>query len=266
MSTDPEFLDVGSLDEGAHRALRRLVLTLADSKRMMGIRWSDWLLGAPSIEAGIAASSMAQDEWGHARLLYSMLKELDEDPYPVEYARAAEAYASVDPLDTPFPDWAAVVAGMVVVDGALTVALEACSGGRFEPATTRMPKMCSEEEFHQGLAFAWYRRLAGSNSNEAQGLLRAATEAMLPPVLAWLGADDEMARTLVAHEVTRPAAELLSDYRDRIREVLAGGGVDVDAATPAEAWDATRGRGPGHPEEEAVERVRGDRNRMLFVE
>lgn len=266
MSADAALLDVGALDAEARAALRRLILTLADSKRLMGIRYSDWLLGAPSIETGIAASSMAQDEWGHARLLYSMLKDLGEDPLSIEHERAAEAYASVDALDTPFPDWAAVVAGMVVVDGALSAALAACAGGCFEPATTRMPKMCAEEEFHRSLAVAWYHRLAESNSEEARGLLRTATESMLPSVLAWLGADDGLAGTLVAHGVTRPAQELLAAYRDDVREVLASGGVDVDAVAAAGAWDPTRGRGPGHPDEEAVERARGDRNRMLFVE
>jgi hypothetical protein len=48
------------------RALRDLILTLADSKRLLGLRYSDCMLGAPTLEAGIAASSMAQDEWGHA--------------------------------------------------------------------------------------------------------------------------------------------------------------------------------------------------------
>lgn len=259
-------LDVQGLDDATRAALRRLVVTLADSKRLMGIRYSDWLLGAPSIEAGIAASSMAQDEWGHARLLYAMLKDLGEDPLPVEHERPADAYASVDALDTPFPDWAAVVAGMVVVDGALTVALDACSRGCFEPAGARVPKMTSEEEFHRSLGEAWYRRLATSPSEEARGLLRTAAQTMLPAVLAWLGADDEAARRLVEAGVTSPGSELVAAYRDRVREVLAVGGVDVDAVQPISDWDAARSRGPGHPDDEAVERARGDRNRMLFVE
>ena len=77
-------LRVDALDERETSALHRLILTLADSKRLMGIRYSDWLLGAPSIEAGIAASSMAQDEWGHARLLYAMLKSRSPSPPPPE--------------------------------------------------------------------------------------------------------------------------------------------------------------------------------------
>ncbi len=264
--SERRLLDTSGLDAPTRTALRRLILTLADSKRLMGIRYSDWLLGSPSIETGIAASSMAQDEWGHARLLYAMLKDLGEDPHPVEHERPAEAYASIDPLDVAFPDWAAVVAGMAVVDTALAVALSACADGCFEPATTRVPKMCAEEEFHRSLAFAWYRRLAGSSSKEARRLLREATDAMLPPTLAWLGADDEAARALVERGVTRSGPQLVGEFREAVRDVLASGGVDVDRVEPSAAWDAERARGPGHPEEEAIERVRGDRNRMLFVE
>ena len=245
------------LDEATRAALQRLILTLADTKRLMGLRYSDWVLGAPSIETGIAASSMSQDEWGHARLLYAMLKDFGVTPATVEHERPAAAYASVDPLDRAFPDWAAVVAGMVVVDGAATTALEAFSRGRFAPAS-------SEEEFHASLGAAWYRRLAGAE--EAVGRLRAATESMLPATLAWLGASDEAATTLADAGLTAPGADLVAAYRERVRDLLAAAGVDVDAARPTDAWDPARGGGPGAPEEEVVERARGDRNRALLVE
>jgi len=262
----PERIDVQSLSGGTAQALKRLVLTLADSKRLMGIRYSDWLLGAPTLETGIAASSMAQDEWGHARLLYAMLKELGEDPVAVEHERPDEAYSSLDALDVAFPDWAAVVAGMVVVDRALGVALEAFSRGLFEPARTRVPKMLSEEEFHRSLGDAWYRRLAAADSEEATGLLRDASISMLPSTLAWLAAADEAGRAAAVAGITAPGQDLVDTFRDATRELLELVGVDVDAVAPAEKWDPQRGRGPGHPDSDALERARGDRNRMLLVE
>lgn len=261
-----EFVDVKALDEGLRGALRRLVLTLADSKRLMGIRYSDWVLGAPSLETGIAASSMAQDEWGHARLLYAMLKDLGEDPTAVEHERAAEAYASIDPLDTPFSNWAGVIAAMVVVDGALTVALDDFSRGSFEPATTRVPKMIAEEEYHRSLGVAWYRRLAGSGSEDAREALRSATASVLPAALRWVGADDEAARALAEAGMCGAGAERVEAFKDSVRDVLSECGVDVDEASAAPEWDAERGRGPGRPDDESVERARGDRNRMLLVE
>jgi len=258
---------VEGMDDATRSGLKRLILTLADSKRLMGLRYSDWLVGAPSIEAGIAVSSMAQDEWGHARLIYAMLKDLDVDPREVEHTRSAEQYASVDVLDVPFPDWAAVVAGMVMVDGAITVALDAFCRGTFDPACSRIPKMLSEEAFHRSLGVAWYKRLAGSGSEEAKHLLRRATEDALPVLLRWLTAPDEVSSGLAAAGLTDPGDAQVAAFRDAIRGLAATLGVDVDAVGVAEgAWDPGRGRGSGHPQEEAVERARGDRNRMLFVE
>lgn len=260
-----DVLDVGSLGASERDALERLILGLADSKRLMGIRYSDWLLGSPSIETGIATSAMAQDEWGHARLLYAMLKDLDIDPVPVEHDRAASEYASVGALDDEMPDWAALVAAMCLVDAAITTMLESFAGGRFEPARGRVPKMLTEEEFHASLGAAWFKRLAATEG-EARRLLTGSTESMLPELIAWVGADDEPARAMVSSGVIGPVADRLDAFRDRVRGLTALVDVDVDAVPPAGEWDEARGRTAGHPDEEAVERARGDRNRALLVE
>ena len=260
-----ETLDVGSLDEAGRKALERLITSVADSKRLMGIRYSDWLLGAPSLETGIAASSMTQDEWGHARLLYAMLKDVGIDPEAVEHDRSGEAYASLAALDGPCPDWAALVAAIVLADGALTVMLTSLAEGTYETARTRIPKMLGEEVFHSALGAAWYRRLAGANG-EARRLLTAATEAMLPSTLAWVGADDGPARTVAEMGVVPPAADRLGAFKDAIRDLVALVGLDVDAVERAADWDGARGRTGGRPDEESVERARGDRNRALLVE
>lgn len=258
-------LKVDVLDERERSALHRLILTLADSKRLMGIRYSDWLLGAPSIEAGIAASSMAQDEWGHARLLYAMLKSLDIDPVAVEHDRPGEEYASIGALDGPMPDWAALVAAMVLVDGALTVVLRSFADGSYEPARNRVPKMIAEEEFHASLGAAWYKRLA-AGADEGRGRLVAATEVMLPTTLAWVGASDEPAETMVSACVIGSASDCVAAYREGLRDLIGLAGIDIDAAQPASDWDPIRGRTTGRPDEDSVVRARGDKNRSLFVE
>ena len=262
-------INVDALSDGGRAALERLILSLADSKRLMGIRYSDWILGSPSVETGIATSSMTQDEWGHARLLYAMLKQLDIDPVPIEHDRTAEAYANLSALDEPFEDWAALVASMVIVDGALSVALDAFSEGAFAPARQRVPKMLAEERFHVSLGVAWFRRLAAA-SEEARALLRAATDRQLPAALVWLAADDESSRELVELGVMPPPESLTTAFRASVRDVLAEGDADVnayfDAAGPASDWDSTRGRAPGQPDADSVHRARGAKNRALFVE
>ncbi len=247
-------------------AFRRLILSLADSKRILGIRYSDWLLGAPSIEAGIAASSMAQDEWGHARLLYATLKDFDVDPVRIEHDRPAEAYASVDPLDAPLEDWAAVVAAMFIVDGALAAALEGVLEGGYESIGGRIGKMLGEEEFHASLAAAWAERLAGSEG-EGRERFRGAVTAMLPGTLRFLAPDDDAHRALVMAGLTLSADELKGRFAEKVGGVLEGLGLTLEGAGDAEGeWDAGRGRGAGHPDEETIECARGDRNRALFVE
>ena len=258
-------LDLQSLDDAGRAALARLIITLADSKRLMGIRYSDWLLGAPSIETGISTSSMTQDEWGHARLLYAMLKNLDVDPKPVEYDRAGDEFASVAPLDEEFPDWAAVVAAMVLVDGGISSMLRSFAGGNFEPARNRVPKMLAEEEFHGSLGRAWYRRLAASGG-EALECLTAATETMVPPMLAWVGADDAASQALAAAGVIEAGAARVGAFKHEVRELVELVGMDIDSVSPSAEWDEARGRTSGRPNEESVGRARGDLNRALLVE
>lgn len=247
-------------------ALRRTLLGLADSKRLLGIRYSDWLLGAPSLEMGIAASSMAQDEWGHARLLYAMLRDVDLDPVAVEHRRSDAEYCSMDCLDHPFHDWAAFSAGVVLVDGALARVLEALEEGSYAPARGPIGKMLEEEVFHRDLGAAWFRRIAGGRP-EGRKALQDAVDRMLLPALACMSPDDRGWRALVTAGILPEAAVLREWYAGAVGPLLAL----VDRSVPPEVplpagWDPLRGRGEGHPDPEALERARGDRNRMLFVE
>ena len=260
---------VSSVDElqaDQKAALRREIVRLADTKRLLGIRFSDWLLGAPSIETGIAASSMAQDEWGHARLLYAMLKDYGEDPKAIEHDRSADEYANAPAVDAEFADWADVVAAMAVVDGALTARLEGFQQGRYETARTRLAKMLSEEEFHRDMGLAWVRRLTGG-SPAAKARLAEAIGAMLPSTLAWMAPADEATTTLAEAGLGESAEQTLERFRAVWSGAFSALGIDLPSAPAAAAdWDEARGRGAGAPAEEAVERARGDRNRMLFVE
>ncbi|MDT8368689.1 MAG: Phenylacetic acid catabolic protein [Longimicrobiales bacterium] len=254
---------MSALAEAPGAALRRRILSLADTKRLLGIRYSDWLLGAPSIEDGIACSGMAQDEWGHARLLYALLKELDEDPAPVEQDREPEAYVNAPALDAPPETWEDVVALMYAVDGALTVALEGFGAGSFEVAAGRIPKMLDEERFHRDLAAAWVRRLAAGG--EGREALAGAVERILPATLAWLAPADGVHAGLADAGLDAPAAGLEARWLERIAPGLEALGLEPPTR-PTGGWDEARARGPGAPDTEAVERARGIRNRALFVE
>src|SRR5262249_23898548 len=57
-------------------SLSTLVLSLADNKQMLGLRYAEWATRAPSLEADIAAAAMGLDDLGHARVLYGCLEPL----------------------------------------------------------------------------------------------------------------------------------------------------------------------------------------------
>jgi 1,2-phenylacetyl-CoA epoxidase catalytic subunit len=152
----------------------------------------------------------------------------------------------------------------VVVDGALSVALEGFAEGRYESARARVPKMLSEEAFHRDLGLAWLKRLA-NGTDEARERIREAARFALPGTLAWLAPDDDAHAALVGAHLTAPAGALLQRFRDQLGAALEAAGIEIPAPDTRD-WDAARGRGPGAPEEEVVVRARGDLNRALLVE
>jgi phenylacetate-CoA oxygenase PaaI subunit len=263
----------------ARRAARDLVLCLADSKRILGLRYSDWILGAPELEAGIAASSMAQDEWGHARILYALLQEFGDDPDAIEHTRAPSAYASAEPLDTPLETWPDVVAANLLVDTALTVQLEAIADGRVAVLASRVRKQIEEERFHFAHAAGWARRLAAAGPR-ARRELGAALRRMWLPVLRWFGrAGSPATAALVgAGVVAGGPDELRARFLDRVgplvhearaRLVRRARGRWTPATRIAwpRTWDDARRRGnPDGPDADVIARARGDRNRIFLMD
>ncbi len=270
----------GALDQNVRDAARDLILTLADNKRLLGIRYSDWMLGAPTLETGIAASSMAQDEWGHSRLTYSLLSDFGEDPKKLEHDREAAEYHSSELLDAPFSSWSEMIAASLLFDSAVTLQYGALLDSRYQPVHNRVEKLLDEEAFHFQYATGWVRRLAAAPQLRPD--LEQAVARLLPIALRWLGQDEsEDAHLLVE---TGIVAESPSALRNRL---LARVGPKLDAVGMAESagiahengtwrfdgslnwqgWDDRRHRSGGSgPGAETLARVRGDKNRAMLLD
>ena len=54
-------------------SIGQLVLSLADNKQLLGLRYAEWATRAPSLEADIAAAAMGLDDIGHSRVLLGCL-------------------------------------------------------------------------------------------------------------------------------------------------------------------------------------------------
>lgn len=264
------------LAEAPRAALRDLILALADSKRVLGLRYSNRMLGAPTLEAGIAASSMAQDEWGHGRLTYALLSDFGDDPRgELEHGRAAADYRSAGALDRDFASWSEMIAAGLLLDTAFTVQYGALVDSRYTPVHNRVQKMLDEEKIHFQYFAAWTRRLAQIEATRAE--LGAALKRYLPLALQWLGRDDAAStRQLVAEGLVREGADGLRErLLQRVAPVLADAGMAEAVGLTSggyagsldwSRWDDATRRAGGSLDEETAGRARGDKNRALLMD
>jgi ring-1,2-phenylacetyl-CoA epoxidase subunit PaaC len=258
------------LDTGTREAVRDLILVLADSKRLLGMRYAEWILGAPELEAGIACASMAQDEWGHARLLYAMLREFGEDVDRLEHGREAAEYRSLEVLDQPTRSWPELVVLNALADTALSLQLEALRASSYAPLRQRVEKLLEEERFHAAHGAAWFRRLA-RGGDAARSALRDAVQDVAPPLLRWFGPDSGRSRGLQDASVTDGnGSTLRSRFLERVAPLVkeAGAGDALRSIEPDfDGFDeAARRSNAGGPDAETIIRVRGDRNRAFLMD
>lgn len=230
--------------------MRDLILVLADSKRLLGTRYAEWILGAPELEAGIACASMAQDEWGHGRLLYALLKDFGDDVDKLEHERDAADYRSMEVLDRAPQSWPELIALNALADTALTIQLEALREAEHAPLRQRVQKLLDEEEFHAQHGQAWLKRLATA-SEESKQEVKVAVERALPLILRWFGED---------------AHNLRSAFLDRVAPLLQL--LSLSPAAPSfQDFDAVTRRTRGtSPDADTIRRVRGDKNRAFLMD
>ena len=216
-------------------AMASLVGSLADNKAALGRRYAEWAVSAPTLESAVAAAAMAQDELGHARSTYPVLKALGVEREDDGLEGTGHRMAL---LDAELPDWTAFVAANLLIDGVLTTFVAACADSSLTPMAQRARKILQEEGSHRVHGEAWARRLCRTGERDA---LLARLAAMWEEAGRWIGPDDDPGYTaaLEAGEVRRGPAE----QREQMRAWLAGL-VDLTLDEPADwtAWDAERRR------------------------
>jgi len=249
-------------------AVFALIARLADNKYLLGRRYAEWCSSAPTLEASVAAAAMAQDELGHARALYPLLRALAPE---AGVAIGAEIepetrtrFTAMRALEQPFAAWPDFVAANLLIDGALTQIFVAAQESRYEPLAGRSRKVLQEERMHALYAEGWARRLAHEGGG-AGGALHAATEAALRRVwdetLCWFGpasqaaGDDPLAsagvldatpdtlraRFLAAVGPTLTAAGLALPVRRVAQSGVqadGNGAWELTAPLPWDRWDA----------------------------
>ena len=209
-------------------SLAAIVLSIADNKQLLGLRYAEWATRAPSLEADIAAAAMGLDDIGHSRVLYGCLEPLGEDPRTaLDRENDPGSYLAVRYLDQPWESWAQFVAANAILDTAFTAMVQACVEGSVEVLQTRLRKMLQEERYHFLHGRSWIRT----------GVEEAAAEEAWREAVEWFGPPDgEVAQLHREGSLSMGPAELLRRVEERL------GAKAPRVAVDWAAWDPLRRR------------------------
>jgi len=251
--------------------LGSLLLMLADNKRVLGIRYSDWILGAPSVEAGIACSAMAQDEWGHCRIVYAVLKDFGMVPHELEHEREADDYRNSELIDADVASWPELLAINFLFDTAVSVHFESLDSSAYEPIHYKVRKLLDEERFHLDHGRGWVARLGQTEAGSAA--MQAAFEEVWDSCLRLFGPDDHTGALALAETgiTTMTSVRLRERWLELVSPTLSAAGVRVPErssdAVEWNGWSEARGRASaGGPDADTLARIRGDKNRTLLMD
>lgn len=228
-----------------------LILSLADNKQLLGLRYAEWATRAPSLEADIAAAAMGLDDIGHSRVLYGCLEPLGDDPRAgLDREQDPASYLVVPYLDRPWRSWAQFVAANAVLDTTFTAAIQACVEGSVEVLQSRLRKMLQEERYHFLHGRSWLK--AGIDEGALNDAWQQAIEWLGPP-------DGDLAELHKAKALSMGPAEILARVVDRLG--LTPPEITVDWSR----WDAMRRRTtPGGLDERTFNMLRGLEERRFM--
>lgn len=230
------------VSDAATATMASLVGSLADNKAALGRRYAEWGVSAPALESAVAAAAMAQDEMGHARSTYPVLKALGVDAGDEGLDGHGHRLTL---LDGELPDWSAFIAANLLIDGILTTFVAACADSSLLPMAQRARKILQEEGSHRAHAEAWARRLCRAGSRECEGFMARLAQTW-EHAGRWGGPAGEpgYAAAVAAGLVASDAAQQRQQVRDWLTALLADEGTEIELPEPTDwsRWDPERRR------------------------
>jgi ring-1,2-phenylacetyl-CoA epoxidase subunit PaaC len=156
------------------------LLGIADDELIIGWRDSEWTGIAPMLEEDVAFSSIAQNEIGHARAVYSLLAE---DVDALAFDRAPDEYRCAPLVELHLLDWAHTIARRWLYETADEIRITALKADPDPAVAGLAAKIDREEAYHRMHAEMWHDRLGD------EPRFRAAVEELWPYALGVLPAE-----------------------------------------------------------------------------
>ena len=231
------------MGEGLQTAVLHWLLSVADTKHRIGMQNSHWVTGTPALEAAVGSAAITQDELGHARSLYGLLRNYPGAPDGVGAENDLEAravYYAPDELMPRWQSWLQVVAINVTLDVALQVAIAQTKDSAFLPLAGRMAKIEQEERFHRVFGESWLERL-GQRDEATKAQLQKQVDWAWGITDAWLGPDDvRVTAVLVENGVLGAGTAVMrQQWLAEVEPVLTANGLThPDSISDWSNWDA----------------------------
>jgi 1,2-phenylacetyl-CoA epoxidase catalytic subunit len=239
----PSTIDTAA-DAAARAAMAGFVGSLADNKAALGRRYGEWAISAPTLESAVAAAAMAQDELGHARSTYPVLKALGSELPEADDAGFGSG-RRLALLDEELPDWTSAIAANLLVDGVLTTFVAACVDSSVPQMAQRARKILQEEGSHRIHAEAWGKRLCRSGDRQTSLLVSRLHETW-EQAGRWAGPDDDPGAlaALDAQMFSIAPSTQRALVRDWLTALLAAEGVSIELTEPTDysRWHAASRR------------------------
>jgi ring-1,2-phenylacetyl-CoA epoxidase subunit PaaC len=215
------------------------LLAIADDELVLGWRNSEWTGIAPFLEEDVAFSSIAQNEIGHARALYSVAaEELGTTADELAFDRAPEEYRCAPLVELKRLEWAPTIARHYLYETADAVRIDALKDPGDPELAGLAAKIDREEAYHRMHAEMWIDRLQATEEG-ARRLHDAVTE-LSPYALGVL--DEELRSGWIAQVQGRLDFELpdvepieRGEHTDDLRELWEEMTM-VRRSVPGAAW------------------------------
>jgi ring-1,2-phenylacetyl-CoA epoxidase subunit PaaC len=144
--------------------VNELLLGLADDELVIGWRDSEWTGIAPLLEEDVAFSSIAQNEIGHARAVYELLRD---DADALAFDRQPDEYRCAPLVELRLLDWAHTIARRWLYETADEIRITALLDDEDGRVAGLAAKINREEAYHRMHAEMWRERLAGTPQFQA---------------------------------------------------------------------------------------------------
>jgi len=203
LKTEAELLErlrTGKLIEGLDTAsdayvegLKRTLIVSADTELISAPAYLRAARDAPSINSYMSATSIVQDELGHAHIGYRMLRDLGVDTDELIYERDPKSFKYPYAFDVPLDRWEELVIANAFYDRAGFVLLsDIYQHTSYGPWKRALVKVDREETFHLRHGERWMKILAETPDTKAD--VQRAVDWMFVLTLEWFGLPDHLKR------------------------------------------------------------------------